>query len=401
MSAPDVPETTLAAARQLLARRVGFRISPSVVGRLSRSVADEAAAHQLEMEAYEHRLATDPVLLQGLVDRVTVQETSFFRDPGQLEAFRTHVLPTLSPKVRIWSAGCSNGQEPYTLAMLLAESGVVDWEIIATDLSTPALERTRRAQYSDKEVAGVAPALRARYLQRVGPRWEVAGALRERVTVERHNLTDPPPFEPGQRRVVFCRNVLIYFEADAIVSTIERLARWLRRPSWLFLGYSESLRQLTDEFVLARVGKSFAYCLPAQQAPVPAAPPRTGAPPPASPRPLRPSRPLARRPAPAASPADPAAALLAAGEDAMNAGDIPAAVIAFRKYAYLEPEQPFAHLHLGLALEAAGDAPAARRAFAVARAAIERGDKAQMQAGLDGYSVDELARLLDAKLAGP
>src|SRR5205085_8077855 len=93
--------------------------------------------------------------------------------------------------------------------------------------------------------------------------------------------------------------------------------------------------------------------------------------------------------------------LLAAGEAAITAGDYPAAVAAFRRCAYLDPDRPIAHLHLGLALEAAGDGPAARRAYAAARAALERGDTGVVEATLEGYHVAELVRLLDDKLADP
>ncbi len=400
MTASGIPKETLAAAGRLLGRRLGLRFNPSIAGRLSRSLAEEAAALDLEIATYTRRIEDEPTLLQGLVDRVTVQETSFFRDPGQLQAFRTHVLPHLGPTVRIWSAACSNGQEPYTLAMILADSGVADWRVMATDVSTRAVERTRRARYSTKEVAGVPPHLRARYLRPSGADCEVVGALRERVSVRCHNLADSPPFKPGEFGVVFCRNVLIYLEDEAISALIDRLARWLGPPGWLFLGYSESLWQVTDAFALARLGSAFAYRLRDSTASAASALPSAASASPGSARrtPARPARRGNAESAPVLGGA-PARSLVADGEAAMNAGDHAAAIVAFRKVAYLEPEEPFSHLHLGLALEASGDVAAARRAFAVARTVLARGDNLTVEASLKGYGVDDLLRLLDRKLA--
>lgn len=399
MSGAAVPTATIATVGRLLAERMGMRLSPSISGRLTRSILEEVRVSGLEPEEYGDRLQVDPALLQGLVDRVSVQETSFFRDPGQIEAFRVHVLPGLRAPVRLWSAGCSNGQEPYTLAMLLAEHGVGDWQLTATDVSTSALERTRRGRYSAKEMVAVPPPLLARYFRPVGPAWEVVPELRNAVRVARHNLvTDSPPFEPGTCDVVFCRNVLIYLSHDAIATFLERLTRWLRPPGWLFLGYSESLWQITDVFQLVKLGSGFAYRV--RQAParsgaagaVRRAPERR----PAETAPPRTQRVRAVEPSMPTTPGGPP--LLAAGHDAMRAGDFVSAVVAFRKYAYLNPDQAVAHLHLGLALEAGGDLAAARRAFAAARAVLRDGSTSA-HAPVEGYRAEEVTRMLDTKLA--
>lgn len=396
----------LMAVGQLLARRIGLRLNPTVTGRLSRSVRQEADAHGLDVDAYCARLDGDPTLLQGLIDRITVQETSFFRDPVQLDAFQRYVLPGLRPPVSVWSAGCSNGQEAYTLAMILAESGIAGWQVTATDVATHALDRTRRARYSAKEVAGLGPDRRARWLTATDGGWEVVGELRDRVRVLHHNLvTAAPPFVPGACDVIFSRNVLIYLDSASIAATVEKLARWLPPAGWLFLGYSESLWQVTDVFRLVRIGEGFAYSLNDTSASPPPTPP---------PRPASGARsPRARLPRPSVRPprrrraaeagfvadGDTSSTLLSAGQKAMNEGDFATAIVAFRKYAYLEPHRPVAHLHVGLALEAAGDAGAARRAFAAARAMLHRGDPADTESSLEGYRVEELARLLDDKLA--
>ncbi|MEY2567998.1 MAG: chemotaxis protein methyltransferase CheR [Actinomycetota bacterium] len=394
---------------RLLSRRVGLRLDPAIRGRLERAVRDEALRHGENETDYVKRLEADPERLQELLNRVTVQETSFFRDPGQFAAFSEHVVPTLQAqggRVEIWSAGCANGQEPYSLAMTLAESGIADWHVIASDVSTDALGRTRAARYADRELRGLSSAQRASHLVPLGGgEWQVTPELRDRVTTIRHNLAaDAPPITPGQCEVVFCRNVLIYFGHDDVVAFLDRLKAALPPEGYLFLGYSESLWQVTDRFQLVRLGDAFAY-RPAPNAPKPESPQlaessRVRPSPPAPPRPL-PSPPKAPRPRPAppeSVPQQGVVELMADGEAALGRGEHGDAVTAFRKAAYLDPDHPIAHLNLGLALEVAGDIAAARRAYAAARAAIDRCDTAAVEATLEGYHLDGLTRLLERKL---
>ena len=385
-------------AGRLLSRRVGLRLDPAIRGRLARAVRDEALRAESDEAGYVARLDADPDLLQELLNRVTVQETSFFRDPGQFAALATYVLPGLRDAggpVRIWSAGCSNGQEPYSLAMTLAESGIGDWGIVASDISTKALGRTRRARYRERELRGLSSARRARFLAEVEDEWEIVPALRERITLVRHNLAEePPPFQPGECQVVFCRNVLIYFQHDDVVAFLDRVAERLPVNGHLFLGYSESLWQVSDRFQLMRLGEAFAYQL-AGAAPAPAAAARRTPPPPTPERP-------ARRPRPTREPVatESSVELMAAGEAALGTGEHAAAIAAFRKAVFIDPDHPVAHLNLGLALEMAGDEVAARRAYAAARAALDRCDTAVVELTLEGYHLDDLVRLLDSKAAG-
>jgi chemotaxis protein methyltransferase CheR len=429
MTDPGPSERARTAAARLLADRVGLRLDPAIRGRLSRCLTDAAAARSEDLATYVTSLTAQPAAFQDLLNRVTVQETAFFRDPKQFAALTAHVLPDLAPPVTIWSAGCSNGQEPYSLAMALDEAGCPSWRVVATDVSTRALERARRGRYAARELTGLSPERRERYLVPAGSAWEVTPALRSRVDFVHHNLVaDPPPLEAGQCPVVFCRNVLIYFGSEEVVAFLERLARWLSPGGWLFLGYSESLWQVTDLFTLTHLGDAFVYRRPDPAAVLtetrPTASARASAPDDdphrlaATARPSRGrdttaagrpakgtrGRPRPARPAPARLDPAPGAtvgAVRAAGEAAMAAGDYVGAITAFRKGAYLDPDQPIAHLHLGLALEGAGDPPAARRAYAAARAALERGGTGGVEVTLEGYQVAELVRLLDDKLAEP
>jgi chemotaxis protein methyltransferase CheR len=372
-------EALFAGAAGLLARRVGLRLDPALRHRLERCVREGAGAHHLVLDQYVAALESSPSLFQDLVNRVTVQETAFFRDPGQFETLTRHVLPGLPEPVLIWSAGCANGQEAYSLAITLAESGLQDWRVLATDVSTQALRRASEGRYNQREMTGISESRRQRYFQRAGTDWAVIPDLRKRVAFQRHNLiTDVPPFEPGTCPVIFCRNVLIYVSPSELLAFLDRLILWMSRDSYLFLGYSESLWQVTDRFRLVSLGDAFAYqragVHPRKSSPPRAGEDRVGA-------------------------ADPeVATLLAAGEAAVGAGDASGAVAAFRKAVYLDPDHPLAHFQLGLALEAGGDRKAARRAYAAARAAIARCDTARVEAALEGYRLAALEDVLRFKL---
>jgi chemotaxis methyl-accepting protein methylase len=394
-------------AASVLARRVGLRLDPSDRGRLSRCVVAESDARALDIQKYVELIDDDPAALQELLNRVTVQETDFFRDAAQFDALAQHVLPGLPGPLTVWSAGCANGQEAYSVAMVLDELGRTDARVIATDVSTRALARARGATYSEAEIRGLSAARRDRYLLSADRRFEVVPTLRRRVDFLRHNLSaDPPPFPVATCPVVLCRNVLIYFSREEVEAFLERLADWLPPDGWLFLGYSESLWQVTERFQLIRVGEAFVY----QR--------RDGRPTQAAkkldlfdaPRPTRHARRVAEksaaepivmrpvRPVHVESPPIDVVELLALGEAASQAGDHAAAIATFRKYAYLDPDQPLAHFYLGVALEASGDASAARRAYGVARATLQASGTAAVEATLEGYHADELAHLLEAKL---
>jgi chemotaxis methyl-accepting protein methylase len=440
-SAERAAERSLEAVARLLARRVGLRLDHAIRARLVNAVHDEAERRGLGLDAYVTALDGDPVALQDLLNRVTVQETAFFRDPGQFAVLAGEVLPALRAQggpVQIWSAGCANGQEAYSLAMTLAESGIEQAAVIASDLSTDAVGRTRRARYTDREVTGLSEIRRARHLVPVtgadpaGQRWEIAHELRARVRVVRHNLvSELPPWSPGACQIVFCRNVLIYFDRASVVALLDRLAEWMPSGAYLFLGYSESLWQVSDAFSLVRFGDAFAYRND-RRAPFVAWPGTTAGAadtgssttttvqPPAAdglgaasaPRVPHPIPPLAE-PAPRASVggavrrADPVPvteavppprhALFARGTAAFDRGDHAAAISAFRQAVYLDPDDPVAHLNLALALDASGDEAAARRAYGAGRAALARCDPVAVEAALEGYHLDELTRLLERR----
>ncbi len=410
---------------ELLQQRVGLRPDTSVRGRLIRSIRDDAASRGQNLDSYLDTLLLDDQALQSLLNRVTVQETAFFRHPEHYDVLARDLLPRLQAPVIIWSAGCANGQEAFSLAMLLEEHNI-DGSVVATDLSTTAVQRTVQARYSAREITGLSPERIARHLTASAGEWQINTAIRDRVITLHHNLLDPLPRQVSACQIIFCRNVLIYFSPEHAAMLLNRIADALPSAS-LFLGAAESVWQLSDRFETVPAFDTFSYrCrLP------PAAPHQRPAIEPANRTAGTPGTPdrtrglnhqraskapagstaaaggLARtthtrRPRTEVSTAQPEIAspqeLMRTGQQASAAGNHQSAVTAFRKCAYLSPHDPVAHLHLGLALEIAGDRASARRAYAAARHALLEADTTQVEQAVDGYTAADLHRLLDTKL---
>ncbi|MEP6981645.1 MAG: CheR family methyltransferase, partial [Nakamurella sp.] len=350
---------------ELLRRQIGLRPESTLRGRLRRSLRDEAAAQALTPEQFVDAVTARPDALQGLLDRVTVQETSFFRHPEHFLVLAEEVLPTLTAPVTMWSAASSNGQEAYSLAMVLAEQGLAG-SVVATDLSTSAVQRTATGRYSTREMSGLTAERIARHFTRVDNEWQVNDDLRRRVTAHRHNLVGPIPDRVRACQVVFCRNVLIYFSPEHATTFVDRVADLLPGAA-MFLGGAEAMWPISRRYETVRAGSAFWY-RPQQAAPASTPPPppaRLGgrpsglavvAPPVPGPAAVhRVSRPASMTVGCAESrtPGDAVVAgLTHAGQRALDRGDQADAIVAFRKCAYLTPDDPVAHLHLGLALEA-------------------------------------------------
>lgn len=368
----------LDAVVELLAVKAGYRLDPVVRDRLTRTVAEAAAVRAQSVEAYVEDLRLNRASLPDLLDHITVQETWFFREPAHFTALAEQVLPELKGPLTIWSAGCANGQEPWSIAMALHEAGRTDCRVLATDISGRALAKASEGSYTKRELRGLSEARRARFLTVEDGRARIRPVLRQRVQFARHNLaTDPLPLPAQLCPVVFCRNVMIYLDHEARLATLRRLAGLIPAGGWLFLGFSESLWQVTDAFEPVRVGNAFAYRR--------AAPRRANGPPGPRPKATPARRPAVPRPAPAPAkvpPPEPRDEIASA-----------------RRAVFERPDDPLAHLGLGLRLEASGDLVAAGRAFAAARAALDRCDPAHVEAALEGWQPSELAGLLDARLA--
>jgi chemotaxis protein methyltransferase CheR len=229
------------------------------------------ALSRLEPVARDHGLTTVSQLVDKLrtreltsalhdqvVDALTTNETTFFRDYNPWESLRTLVMPELLARkertrtLAIWSAGCSSGQEPYSIAMSITEHvpELLKWQlsILGTDISGSVLERARRGRYGQLEVNRGLPAhLLVRHFTRAGMEWEIEEPIRRMVRFERHNLMDAwpawPPFD-----LVLMRNVMIYFDIDAKREVLGRVHRQLAPHGYLLLGASETTYNLSDDF---------------------------------------------------------------------------------------------------------------------------------------------------------
>ncbi|HZC74034.1 MAG TPA: CheR family methyltransferase [Jatrophihabitans sp.] len=380
---------------ELLHGAIGLRPEHNLRGRLRRGLRDEAAAHGQDPAQFGRGLAVGTAEYQGLLNRITVQETSFFRHAEQFDVLVRDVLPQLPQPVNIWSAGCANGQEAYSLAIVLEEQRIPG-AVLATDLSTSALRRTTAARYTPREVDGLSADRLARHLRFDGRTWQVNAAVRDRVRTMQLNLATDLPDGLAQYHVVFCRNVLIYFSQERSRRFLDGLAEALPPEAYLFIGAAEAIWPVTDRFESVRIRDTFVH-RPRQPRSAPEPLRRAPAPPPRPAVTHRP-RPVPRRPVASAQPVieDPAE-LMRSGRAALESGEPEAAIVAFRKWAYLEPQDPLAHLHLGLAFEASANRESAQRAFAVARRLLGHADHAAVEAAIEGYTIADLSALLDHK----
>ena len=197
-------------------------------------------------------------LMTMVVEAMTINETYFFRDKTPFDNFRSTVLPALlaarrSPRtIRIWCAASSTGQEPYSLAIALKEMAgdVAGWriELIATDLSNEVLEKARQGIYSQFEVQrGLPIQLLIKYFSQVGDMWQIAPEIRAMVRYQQLNLL--ADFSHlGVFDLVFCRNVLIYFDQEKKIDLLDRLRPITARDGYLVLGAAETVMGLTDGF---------------------------------------------------------------------------------------------------------------------------------------------------------
>ncbi len=204
------------------------------------------------------RSGHDDVLMTAVVEAMTTNESFFFRDKIPFDHFRTIMIPALlasrrtSRTIRIWCAAASTGQEPYSLAMSLKamERDLVGWrvEILATDLSSEVLEKARQGLYSQFEVQrGLPIQLLLQHFTQIGELWQIAPELRAMVKFRQFNLLgDFSQF--GLFDVVFCRNVLIYFDQQTKIDVLSRLSRVMMNDGYLVLGAAETVVGLVDSF---------------------------------------------------------------------------------------------------------------------------------------------------------
>ncbi|MGD9956038.1 MAG: CheR family methyltransferase [Candidatus Nanopelagicales bacterium] len=442
----ELTESEHLALAEFLARTAGLVFDKSRRPALAGIVVDRiAATGAADLGAYLARISSPSGAeeRQRLLDEVTIPETHFFRNPPQMHALRHRLLPELMRRavargraLTIWSAGCSSGEEPYSLAMLALEVAETlpeapDIRIVATDLSSGAVSATVRGRYSGRSLALVEPERLERFFTpSVGGASAVAPEVRELVDVRLHNLVaDPPPFEHGEVDLIVCRNVTIYFARDTTRELVSRFHGVLGAGGYLVLGHAETLWQVTDAFTLVTLGDAFAYRkdVPVVRVPEPepepsprprrplpppkVAPPRAhaGAEPDHVPDPDRATDLLrlareameqtrygeAARLAAAAATASPfeVDAYLVEGRARATAGDDAGALVALRKAVYLSPELGHARFALAGALSRCGEHAAAAREYRAAALSLPATPESELVDLLDGCDVGQLVAL--------
>ena len=235
----------------------------------SRLVPLAKAAGYADVDAYvaDLQVRRNPAAMRAVVEALTTNETSWFRDADPFNTLRTTVFPTLARnrpnrQLRVWSAACSSGQEAYSVSMVASETPAIAGfrlEVIGTDLSEEMVRRASTGEYSQLEVNRGLPATSlVRHFERAGAGWRIHPSIREGVSFRTGNLTRPfPPM--GRFDIVFLRNVLIYFDVQTKRDILRRVRDVMAPDGYLFLGAAEMTMGVDDNWDRIPSGRSSVY----------------------------------------------------------------------------------------------------------------------------------------------
>jgi chemotaxis protein methyltransferase CheR len=241
--------------RALIYAESGITFTPT-----NRSILESRLKERLREKAvdsvgtYLETIKKDKEELKGFLDSITTNLTRFFRNQAHFDALEKFVIPEVMNirkvpgTIRLWSAGCSTGEEPYTIAMLLSEILPKAWnfEILASDISLKCLMTAKEGFYSDSRIVGIPDNYLAKYFDKVDGGYKVRTDIQSKIKFDYHNLKN----DSQQRNldIVFCRNVIIYFDEAAQTSVINRFWESMASKSFLFIGHSESLFGMDTKF---------------------------------------------------------------------------------------------------------------------------------------------------------
>jgi chemotaxis protein methyltransferase CheR len=262
--------------RDLVHEHCGLTFGGELKYLLERRLLPRLEALGLASFAEYHRLLLhDPareVELEEAVDRLTTNETYFYREPYQLDAFSREILPACAValakerRLRIVSAGCSTGEEPYTLAVLVRDARLFegwDVEVIGADISRRCLASARAGAYGEHAFRNPEAEPMRRWFRLRGGKWVVDESIRRMVRFTHENLLDARALASVSRvDVLFCRNVMIYFDLPARRRMLRRFHEVLREGGWLLLGHSESLLNVTADFEVVHLRSDLVYRKP-------------------------------------------------------------------------------------------------------------------------------------------
>ena len=226
----------------------------------NRSILESRLKEQLrnnsvpDVKTYYGLISENKEEMKSFLDLITTNLTRFFRNQAHFDALEHHVVPellkikALSNTIKVWSAGCSTGEEPYTIAMLLSEILPPPWkfDIIASDISLKCLMAGKEGFYADSRMEGVPENYQKKYFDKIEGGYKIHDDIQSKIRFDYHNLKN----DSGLRKidVVFCRNVIIYFDEAAQKAVINRFWEAMANKSFLFIGHSESLFGMDTKF---------------------------------------------------------------------------------------------------------------------------------------------------------
>ena len=265
-----VPEGLPALLRDLIHEHTGIYFDPPRFDIMLEKLADlvRARGHRSYMEYYYLLKYEDlnRVEWQRVMEALSVQETYFWREMPQIRALVDVLVPRWfaqgNKPLRIWSAACATGEEPYTIAIALNEAG---WgnhpiEIMASDASLGAIEKAQKAHYRERSLRSLPEHVRKKYFTERNNGWQLSPSIMSRAQFHKANILEPKEISiMSTSPVVFCRNVFIYFSPETIRRALYLFSKGMPSGSHLFVGVSESLLKLTDQFDLTEIQDAFVY----------------------------------------------------------------------------------------------------------------------------------------------
>lgn len=273
---PNITSGEFEILSDLVYRKTGIRFESKKLYFITKRIEKRMDALGLEKVSDYLRILrftdTDNQEFQQLTDLLTINETYFFRDFPQMQVFAEHCLPAVVDKktkegkrsLKIWSAGCSTGEEPYTLGIIISEmiDDIADWDIriIAGDIDTKALEKARLAVYESRSIRDVPPEYLSGYFKKTNENYKVAEQIRNMIQFEHINLSDKN--EIRQKRdfdFIFCRNMMIYFDDISRKRLVDQFYVALNPGGYIFLGSSESIGRISTAFRLKKIGGHIVY----------------------------------------------------------------------------------------------------------------------------------------------
>lgn len=241
--------------KDLIYKRFGINLSDQkkalVTGRLQTTLKELDLSNFSEYYDFLIKDSTG-IHLQNFIDKISTNHTFFFRENEHYEYMFNIALPHISKEnkdkeIRVWSAGCSSGEEPYTIAVVLAEyfkEKLQDWKIkiLASDISLSILKNAHRGIYSEDKLKYVEKNLKSRYFSKISDKdWQVKDSIRDIVMFKKLNFMDEKfPFK-NKFDIIFCRNVMIYFDEITRKKLVNKFIKFIKTNGWLFIGHSETL----------------------------------------------------------------------------------------------------------------------------------------------------------------